>query len=76
MEYLIKTGSEKVAMQCKENIYAIHTLKDFQYMEEGKDQGMFFYLTSFLLMISYAKLCESCMTLQLCQISVQLEASS
>lgn len=39
MEYLIKTGSEKVAMQCKENIFAIHTLKDFQYMEEGKDQG-------------------------------------
>ena len=42
MEYLIKTGSEKVAMQCKENIFAIHTLKDFQYMEEGKDQGEFF----------------------------------
>lgn len=40
MEYLIKTGSEKVAMQCKENIYAIQTLKDFQYMEEGKDQGL------------------------------------
>ncbi|XP_049868641.1 epsin-1 [Pectinophora gossypiella] len=40
MEYLIKTGSEKVAMQCKENIFAIHTLKDFQYMEEGKDQGL------------------------------------
>ncbi|OWR52372.1 putative liquid facet [Danaus plexippus plexippus] len=40
MEYLIKTGSEKVAMQCKENIFAIHTLQDFQYMEEGKDQGL------------------------------------
>ncbi|XP_041978502.1 epsin-1 isoform X2 [Aricia agestis] len=40
MEYLIKTGTEKVAMQCKENIFAIHTLKDFQYMEEGKDQGL------------------------------------
>ncbi|XP_063618857.1 epsin-2 isoform X2 [Cydia splendana] len=40
MEYLIKTGSEKVAMQCKENIFAIHTLKDFQYMEEWKDQGL------------------------------------
>lgn len=45
MEYLIKTGSEKVAMQCKENIYAIHTLKDFQYMEEGKDQGMSYLFT-------------------------------
>jgi epsin len=39
LEYLIKTGTEKVAQQCKENIYAIQTLKDFQYMEEGKDQG-------------------------------------
>lgn len=39
LEYLIKTGSEKVAQQCKENIYAIQTLKEFQYMEEGKDQG-------------------------------------
>jgi epsin len=39
LEYLIKTGTEKVAQQCKENIYAIQTLKDFQYLEEGKDQG-------------------------------------
>ncbi|XP_063842908.1 epsin-2-like isoform X18 [Scylla paramamosain] len=40
LEYLIKTGSEKVADQCKENIFAIETLKDFQYFEENKDQGM------------------------------------
>lgn len=40
LEYLIKTGSEKVAQQCKENIFSIQTLKDFQYMEEGKDQGV------------------------------------
>jgi epsin len=40
LEYLIKTGSEKVAQQCKENIFAIQTLKDFQYLEEGKDQGV------------------------------------
>ncbi|KAH1024983.1 hypothetical protein HUJ05_009803 [Dendroctonus ponderosae] len=39
LEYLIKTGSEKVGQQCKENIYAIQTLKDFQHLEEGKDQG-------------------------------------
>lgn len=39
LEYLIKTGSEKVGQQCKENIFAIQTLKDFQYSEEGKDQG-------------------------------------
>ncbi|KAL1115923.1 hypothetical protein AAG570_005418 [Ranatra chinensis] len=40
LEYLIKTGSEKVAQQCKENIFAIQTLRDFQYMDEGKDQGL------------------------------------
>lgn len=27
LEYLIKTGTEKVAQQCKENIFAIQTLK-------------------------------------------------
>lgn len=27
LEYLIKTGSERVAQQCKENIFAIQTLK-------------------------------------------------
>nr|CAD7400146.1 unnamed protein product [Timema poppensis] len=40
LEYLIKTGTEKVAQQCKENIFAIQTLKDFQYLEECKDQGL------------------------------------
>lgn len=40
LEYLIKTGSEKVAQQCKENIFSIQTLKDFQHLEEGKDQGV------------------------------------
>ncbi|XP_018366939.1 PREDICTED: epsin-2 isoform X2 [Trachymyrmex cornetzi] len=40
LEYLIKTGSEKVAQQCKENIFAIQTLKDFQYMDGHKDQGI------------------------------------
>ncbi|XP_017795162.1 PREDICTED: epsin-2 isoform X2 [Habropoda laboriosa] len=40
LEYLIKTGTEKVAQQCKENIFAIQTLKDFQYMEGSKDQGV------------------------------------
>merc|ERR1712079_519571 len=39
LEYLIKTGSEKVAQQCKENIYAIQTLKDFQYLDDNKDDG-------------------------------------
>ncbi|CAH1794396.1 unnamed protein product [Owenia fusiformis] len=40
LEYIIKTGSEKVAQQCKENIFAVQTLKDFQYVEENKDQGI------------------------------------
>uniref|UniRef100_A0A1A8R4G9 Epsin 1 n=1 Tax=Nothobranchius rachovii TaxID=451742 RepID=A0A1A8R4G9_9TELE len=41
MEYLIKTGSERVAQQCRENIYAVQTLKDFQYIDrDGKDQGL------------------------------------
>lgn len=40
LEYLIKTGTEKVAQQCKENIFAIQTLKDFQYFEESKDHGL------------------------------------
>ena len=40
LDYLIKTGSEKVAQQCKENIFAIQTLKDFMYVEENKDQGV------------------------------------
>lgn len=40
LEYIIKTGSEKVSQQCKENVFAIQTLKDFQYTEEGKDHGV------------------------------------
>uniref|UniRef100_A0A8C8VE49 Epsin 3 n=1 Tax=Pelusios castaneus TaxID=367368 RepID=A0A8C8VE49_9SAUR len=41
LDYLIKTGSEKVAHQCRENFYTIQTLKDFQYIDrDGKDQGI------------------------------------
>ncbi|VDM47246.1 unnamed protein product [Toxocara canis] len=40
LDYLIKCGSEKVAQQCRENIYSIETLKDFQHVEENRDQGM------------------------------------
>ncbi|XP_051680408.2 epsin-2 isoform X1 [Oryctolagus cuniculus] len=41
LDYLIKTGSERVAQQCRENIFAIQTLKDFQYIDrDGKDQGV------------------------------------
>lgn len=41
LDYIIKTGSERVAQQCKDNIFAIQTLKDFQfYDKDGKDQGL------------------------------------
>ncbi|XP_057356786.1 epsin-2 isoform X3 [Manis pentadactyla] len=41
LDYLIKTGSERVAQQCRENIFTIQTLKDFQYIDrDGKDQGI------------------------------------
>ncbi|KAL0628182.1 Epsin-2, partial [Plecturocebus cupreus] len=40
LDYLIKTGSEHVTQQCRENIFTIRTLKDFQYIDrDGKDQG-------------------------------------
>ena len=35
-----KINSLQVAQQCKENIFAIQTLKDFQFVEENKDQGL------------------------------------
>ena len=35
----IRTVSQ-VAQQCKENIFAIQTLKDFQFVEDNKDQGL------------------------------------
>ncbi|KAM9001376.1 epsin-3 isoform X3 [Sarcophilus harrisii] len=41
LDYLLKTGSDKVAHQCRENLYTIQTLKDFQYVDrDGKDQGI------------------------------------
>ncbi|PNF35967.1 hypothetical protein B7P43_G03547 [Cryptotermes secundus] len=40
LEYLIKTGTRKVAQQSKDNIFVIQTLQDFHYFEEDKDQGL------------------------------------
>ncbi|XP_005075898.1 epsin-3 isoform X4 [Mesocricetus auratus] len=41
LDYLLKTGSDRVAHQCRENLYTIQTLKDFQYIDrDGKDQGV------------------------------------
>lgn len=40
LETLIKIGSERVTKQCKDNIYAIETLKNFNYTEkDGQDNG-------------------------------------
>ncbi|KAM6957554.1 epsin-3 [Aplochiton taeniatus] len=41
LDYLAKTGSERVAQQCRENIYTIQTLRDFQFTDrDGRDQGV------------------------------------
>ncbi|XP_068606148.1 epsin-3-like isoform X2 [Brachionichthys hirsutus] len=41
LDYLIKTGSERVAQECRENVYTIQTLRDFQYIDrDGRDQGI------------------------------------
>uniref|UniRef100_A0A665USW7 Epsin 3a n=1 Tax=Echeneis naucrates TaxID=173247 RepID=A0A665USW7_ECHNA len=41
LDYLIKTGSERVTQECRENIHTIQTLRDFQYIDrDGRDQGI------------------------------------
>ncbi|KAI3383153.1 hypothetical protein SNEBB_005895 [Seison nebaliae] len=41
LDYLVKLGHDRIAQQCRENIFAIQSLKDFQYQaENGKDLGM------------------------------------
>ncbi|XP_007556339.1 epsin-3 isoform X6 [Poecilia formosa] len=41
LDYLVKAGSERVAKSCRDNIYTIQTLKDFQYIDrDGHDQGI------------------------------------
>ncbi|CEF60074.1 Liquid facets [Strongyloides ratti] len=40
LDYIIKCGSERIAQQCRENIYTIETLKDFQHVEDNRDQGL------------------------------------
>ncbi|XP_029996466.1 epsin-3 isoform X1 [Sphaeramia orbicularis] len=41
LDYLVKTGSEHVAKECREKIYSIQTLRDFQYIDrDGRDQGI------------------------------------
>ncbi|CAP27532.1 Protein CBR-EPN-1 [Caenorhabditis briggsae] len=40
LDFLIKCGHEKVAQQCRENVFTIETLKDFQHVEDNRDQGL------------------------------------
>lgn len=41
LDYLLKTGSDRVAQQCHENIYVLQTLREFQFIDrDGKDQGV------------------------------------
>ena len=40
LDYLVKNGSQRVVQQCKDNMFSIETLKDFQFVDkEAKDQG-------------------------------------
>uniref|UniRef100_A0A0K0FDP8 Liquid facets (inferred by orthology to a D. melanogaster protein) n=1 Tax=Strongyloides venezuelensis TaxID=75913 RepID=A0A0K0FDP8_STRVS len=40
LDYLIKCGSDKVIKQCQDSIFNIETLRDFQHIEENRDQGL------------------------------------
>ncbi|XP_044155952.1 epsin-3 [Bufo gargarizans] len=41
LDYLIKNGSNKVLQECNENLIAVQTLKDFQFLDrDGKDHGL------------------------------------
>ncbi|KAG9337870.1 hypothetical protein JZ751_027522 [Albula glossodonta] len=40
LEYLIRTGSDHVAQECRDSAITLQTLRDFQYIDrDGKDQG-------------------------------------
>ena len=40
LDYLVRFGSENCVMWCKENLYAIKTLREFRYLDDsGIDQG-------------------------------------
>jgi len=40
LEYLARFGQEGVVVQCRENLVLIKTLRDFQHVDDGKDQGL------------------------------------
>ena len=49
LDYLVKTGSERVAAQCKENIYAITTLKDFQFIDRYNNKITLYHIVLFII---------------------------
>ncbi|KAI0801523.1 hypothetical protein C8Q74DRAFT_498496 [Fomes fomentarius] len=41
LDYLLHSGSENVILYCRENLYEIKTLREFQYIDDdGHDQGV------------------------------------
>eukprot|EP00128_Syssomonas_multiformis_P010120 Colp12_sorted_trinity150504_noHs@14035 len=40
IDYLIRSGSERVVEECRERVYEIRRLETFQYVDEGKDTGI------------------------------------
>ncbi|XP_048846605.1 epsin-3-like isoform X2 [Brienomyrus brachyistius] len=42
LDYLVKTGSEQVAQQCRQNMVMIQALREFQYVDrDGRDHGSY-----------------------------------
>ena len=40
LDHLVKNGSDRVVQQCRDNIFSIHVLKDFRFIDkDGIDQG-------------------------------------
>ncbi|QQP48785.1 Uncharacterized protein FKW44_009211, partial [Caligus rogercresseyi] len=40
LEYLLKTGCDKVIEESKMNLFIVKSLVDFQYLDDNKDQGV------------------------------------
>ncbi|KAL7883223.1 hypothetical protein SRHO_G00008810 [Serrasalmus rhombeus] len=41
LEYLLKTGSDRIPKQCQENIHTVKALTEYRFMDkDGKDQGV------------------------------------
>ncbi len=56
LDYLVRNGSQRVVQQCKDNMFSIETLKDFQFIDkEEKDQGI---LSEFITQYMWFSLCN------------------